>query len=97
MDIYTRIHQCLDELGIEDHGMKNVHVIFRAMMDFFPDRVKMLALQVGENNALRDLERQKRRTDKIREAVIAYLEGELSKKKLERALHQTDYSQQIAE
>ena len=54
-------------------------------------------IKLIRTNAEKDLRKQQRRTDKMREAVAAYLNGEISKKKLEKVYHNTDYSFSIGE
>jgi len=56
------------------------------------DRKLLIELKAKLYNLNRELKTQRRRTDKMREAVAAYIEGDISRKKLERVYNDTDYS-----
>lgn len=56
------------------------------------DRKDVLMLSARCRNYDRELQKQRKRTDKMREAVAAYLAGEISRKRLERVFNDTDYS-----
>ena len=89
--LYDRIYQTLDELKLS-RELKNVHILFRLIMDLFPEWMEKIKIQSELNGTLKDLDVQQRRTDKIRDAVGDFLAGTISKKKLERVFHDTDYS-----
>ena len=61
------------------------------------ERKEILALGARCRNLDSKLKRQRWCTDKMREAVAAYLAGEATRKRLERVFNATDYSDGVIE
>lgn len=60
-------------------------------------RLAIMCLKGKTNQAQRNEKRYRKRLDNIREAVYAFLNGDIGKKKLERAYHNTDYTPSLSE
>lgn len=90
--IYERMHSCLDALGVTDHNLKNIHILWGLIWELFPEHSMITDLRVRVTSLQDALKIQQNRTDQIRESVKQYLDGDIGKKRLQRAFDKTDYS-----
>lgn len=95
--IFSKIDKLIADLAQVTTDTEKRQLVFRCMADFFPEALESMELRVHCRSLAKDARVARFRTDKIREAVAKFLAGELSKKRLERALHETDYSYSIGE